>query len=250
MGFEYENTNKNNIVYLEVKYQKLIQKLSEFEDGANNIEVINPNTGEKKTVYFRAFQGVTGMISGLKWYEYEPKGGKTGPKLMGYKLSLLVDDVNSPTGFTTAVVDLPFKGISFNTFTKVAENIDPDKPLTLTVWHSKDNDKTVVQFKQDGQTVKYKYTKDNMGDCPVAEYNSVTGYDFTKQVLFLKERIDSVVVPRFNQSRTSTNVNEYVDNYSQVQYITPNGDQDGYSSNVIEDVDTSFDITELENIKY
>lgn len=250
MGFEYENTNKNNIVYLEVKYQRLVQKLQQFEDGASSTEVTNPKTNEKKTVYFRAFQGVTGIISGIKWYEYEPKGNKSGPKLMGYKLSLLVDDVNSPTGFTTAVIDLPFKGIAFNTFTKVAENIDPERPLTLTVWHNKDKDKTVVQFKQDNQTVKYKYTKDNMGDCPVADYNPLTGYDFSKQVLFLKDRIDNEVVPKFNQQRNTVSSNEYVDNYAQQQYSTSNDDHGGYSGNVDEDGDASFDITELGDIQY
>lgn len=234
MGFQAPSENNQRVVYLAVKYQKLIQPLPEFEDGCSTIEVKDPTTGQSKTKYYRAFAGVEGMVSKLLWYENTIKS--TNKTLRGYKLYLDVDDSDSPTGFTTAVLDLPVQSVVYNTFTKVAENIDPDKPLTISVWVNKEQ-KPVVSFKQSGQPVKYKYTKDNMGDCPNGVRNEALGtWNFDAQTIFLKNRIDTVVVPKFN-AKSAVPVSGGYSN-----------ENDGYGSNPDEYGDTSFptDLTTLE----
>lgn len=230
MGFLTGNNNSNQpIVYLAVKYQALIQPLSEFIDGCQSIEVNDPTTGQKKIKYFRKFAGVEGNISKLTWYDTTLSSGKS---LRGYRFYLNVDDADSPTGYTTAVLDLPFKSVAYNTFSKVAENIDPTKPITITVWVNKDQ-KAVVSFKQNGQALKYKYTRENMGECPEGKYNDVLNtWDFSEQLVFLKNRIDNIVVPRFNSNSENYTV-----------------DDTGYQSNPDEEGDTSFP-NELLNLEY
>ena len=235
MGFEYEVESKNSVVYLEVKYDKLIQRLKEAEPGCQSIEVTNPTTNEVSTKYFRPFAAVTGNVIGLKWYKTELP---TKTTLMGYKLSLSVDDENSPTGTTVAVLDLPFNRVAYNTFTKVAENIDPSLPLTVQVWVNKDK-KAIVQFKQNGQTIKYKYTQQDMGECPPAVNNPLTGWDFKDQLVYLKDKIDNVVIPRI----MGANKSEAISTVDTVQ-------DEGYSGNASEDGDASFDMAELDKLNY
>lgn len=233
MGFQTGNNNNNQpVVYLAVKYQALVQPLPDFVEGCSSIEVTDPTTNQKKTKYFRRFSGVEGDINKLSWYDTTLQSGKV---LRGYKLYLNVDDSDSPTGYTTAVLDLPFRSVAYNTFTKVAENIDPSKPLTISVWVNKEQ-KAVVSFKQDGQSVKYKYTKDNMGDCPEGKKNATLGtWDFSDQLEFLKNKVDEIVVPRFNSTKSNN-------------FISYNEDV-GYGSNPLEDGDDSFP-ADLANLEY
>lgn len=235
MGFEYEVTNKDRIVYLAIKYQHLIQPLKEWQEGCAIKEVVNPTTNKPVTKYFIPYTGLTGAkVHSLKWYERTVES----KILQGYQLGLKISDPTSATGNTIAIIDFPLGSSSYNTLTKVIENIDPDKPLDVQVWTNKD-DKTVISFKQDGQTIKYKYTKDNMGDCPPA-VKKLTGWDWSDQMEWLKNRIDTVVVPRFSQQTNDSSVEteeEYPDEDS------------GYTGNSSEDGDTSFNFN-LDNLKY
>lgn len=240
MGFKFENNENQPVVYLAVKYQSLIQPLPDFVDGCKSIEVTNPTTKQTKTKYYRAFAGVEGRITKLSWYENQVPA--TNKVLRGYKLYLNVDDSDSPTGFTTAVLDLPFKSVAYNTFTKVAENINPEDPLSISVWVNKDQ-KPVVTFKQGGKSVKYKYTKENMGDCPNGVYSNTLGtWDFSAQLEYLKNVVDTVVLPKFNaigQQHATTGVID-----RSVNEINGSDDH-GYGSNPDEDGDDSFSIDDL-----
>jgi len=94
-------------------------------------------------------------------------------------------------------LDLPFERRQYDTFTKVAENIDYTKDVEIVAWPDKKDDRvTAFAVKQDGKFVQWKYTRDNMGDCPEATQNARTKkWNFDDQREWLLDRLLTVVAP-------------------------------------------------------
>lgn len=192
------NNDRPRIVRLVVKHGALVQESREPLDGFTEIQVPNPETGEQVTKYIKRYSGVSGKIEKIEWYENEYQS----KKFCGYRIIMLVEDESSPTGEARVSIDMPVTpklSRVCNKFLKVAENINPEFPLELRVWVSKDDELAIV-FSQEGAALKHKYTKENPGDCPQPTYDAVDGWDFRAVNKFLRNRVDTVVIPKFSRA--------------------------------------------------
>jgi hypothetical protein len=155
--------------------------------------------------FIKRFSSVDGKITDITWYTRETRIGTT----RGFHIRIKDNGENY-------TLDLPFGKRQFDYFTKVAENIDFSKPVEVVAWPDRENPKqTAFAIKQDGKFVQWKYTRDNMGDCPPAKQSSVTGkWNFDDQREWLTERIISVVAPK---AQATNAFNEVEPEYDEVE---------------------------------
>lgn len=154
----------------------------ELEEGEVN--------GRPYSKYVKKFGGVKGLIVGIEWYSRD-NGGEN------YRgLHIKIKD-----GGERYILDLPFEKRPYDYFTKIAENIDYSKEVVFEAWPDMKNAKpnqqipTAFVCKQDDQYVQWKYTRDNMGDCPPAIQRASGKWNFDDQRDWLLERITKYVIP-------------------------------------------------------
>ena len=182
-----QNTRNGN--FLSVKHGAICLESKEAKDGYELIEgEVNGNPYSK---YIRKFRGVTALVVGIEWYSRESGGNN----YRGLHLKL-------KDGGERYILDLPFEKRSYDYFTKIAENIDYAKPVTFEAWPDVKNAKpgqqipTAFVAKQDDQYVQWKYTRDNMGECPEAHQTRTGKWNFDDQRDWLLERIVNIVAPK------------------------------------------------------
>jgi hypothetical protein len=124
-------------------------------DGFQEITVENPSDikadGTKGTVqkWVRKFGSLDGKIIGLEWYDRE----HSGVRYMGLKMKIRDED--------TYILDLGFGTKGYDVFTRVMEDIDYSKPIEISVWHDKKaGNATAVLWRQEGNSIKWRYTKE------------------------------------------------------------------------------------------
>lgn len=171
--------------FLVVKHHSLVFESKEPKDGYDAVEVKNPKTGEFITKYIKRFEAVDGMIKRIEWYDSKDA---YATRYMGIKIHI----TDKGQYFQ---LDLPYNSRPYDSFTKLAENIDYEKPVEFSVWHDKKQDSTAFAVRQDGVPVKWKYTRDNMGECPQAEQDELGKWDFKAQRLWLRSQMLNVVIP-------------------------------------------------------
>lgn len=176
---------ENNTVFLTVKHHCLCEESKSPRDGFQAIEVTNPKTKETVVKHIRAYEFVEGLITKIEWYDTKDS---YSTRYLGYKIHIDADG-------QPVVLDLPFKTRPYDAFTKFAENIDFTQPVRFSAWHDRKNDATAFCARHGENVIRYKYTRENPGKMPPAEHDEVTGWDFKRQRVWLKERIDKVVIP-------------------------------------------------------
>jgi hypothetical protein len=153
--------------FLTIKHHSICRELkpapstpAEKEDAIANkfqeITVENPSDvkpdGSKGTVqkWVRKFGSLDGRITGLEWYDRE----HSGVRYMGLKMKLKDEG-------ETYVLDLGFGSKGYDVFTRVMEDIDYTKPIEISVWQDKKTaNGTAVLWRQGGDSLKWRYTKE------------------------------------------------------------------------------------------
>lgn len=185
---------KNDGLFLSVKHGGLCLELKPTPETETEIanakelgfELITGEVdGKPYAKYVHKFASMDGHITKVEWYE------RTGEYGSFRGLKLMVKD-----GGEHYWLDLPFEKRPYDYFTKVAENIDYAKPVEMVAWPDKQHPKsTAFAIKQDGKFVQWKYTKDNMGDCPDAKQLRTGKWSFDDQREWLLDNIINVVIP-------------------------------------------------------
>ena len=182
--------NEHSNTFLVVKHHSICMESKEYREGWIQISPINPRTGEPVTKYIKPFDSVSGFVNQVEWYDRTSDSSDT--RFVGYKLHI-------QDGDEEYILDLPYKSIGYQYFTKSAENINWNLPIEFSAWHNKKEDRTAFCARQNGETIKHKYTMANPGECPAPIQRKAVGgtvkWDFTDQEVWLKERIDRLIVP-------------------------------------------------------
>jgi hypothetical protein len=173
----------NDGLFLSVKHGALCLESKEPKEG---YELITGEVnGEQYAKYYKKYAGLTGRITKVEWYE---RAGDYGT-FRGLKLTV-------KDGGEHYILDLPFEKRPYDYFTKVAENIDYSKPVEFVAWPDRKHDKvTAFAIKQDGKFVQWKYTRDDMGECPEAKQTRTGKWNFDDQRDWLLDRVLTVVAP-------------------------------------------------------
>lgn len=171
-------------LFLAVKHGALCLESKEPKEGYELVE--GEVNGTPYSKYIKKYAGVTGRITKVEWYEREGDYGT----FRGFKLTI-------KDGGEHYYLDLPFEKRPCDYFTKVAENIDYSKPVEVVAWPDRKHEKvTAFAIKQDDKFVQWKYTKDDMGECPPAIQKKTGKWSFDDQREWLLERVLQVVVPQ------------------------------------------------------
>lgn len=183
----HERTNAQSN-FLAVKHGALCLESNEPKDGYDQVTVHNPSTDSDVTKYVKRYAALDGMISKLEWYDRE----SNGVRYVGLKIHIKDEGEYFQ-------LDLPANKRHYDYFTKVMENIDYEKRVEFHAWKDKQDPRsTAFAIKQDEKFVPWKYTKDDMGDCPLPKKDVMGKWDFRDQKLWLYERLHQVVIPHVN----------------------------------------------------
>lgn len=176
---------ENNTAFLLIKHHSLVLESKEPKEGYEPVEVTNPRTNEQIIKFIKRYAAVDGMIRKIEWYD---TNDKYQTRFMGIKIHIRDNGDHFQ-------LDLPFNTRAYDSFTKLAENIDYSKPVEFSVWHDRKTDSTAFAVKQDGVPVKWKYTRENMGDCPGAKQSKLGKWNFDDQREWLLDNLLNVVIP-------------------------------------------------------
>lgn len=181
---------ESNAKFLTIKHHSIVMESKTPVEGWEEVHPANPK--DKKpdgtlgtvTKWIKRFAAVDGKIRRLEWYDRT----YGSDRFMGVKIHLK----DNGEYFS---LDLPMNSRAFGSFIKLVENIDFDKVVEFSAWHNRKDDQTAFAVRQDGEYVKWKYTKDDMGDCPPPKQSRIGKWDFSDQEEFLVSRLLDVVIP-------------------------------------------------------
>jgi hypothetical protein len=103
-------------------------------------------------------------------------------------------------------IQLPYSNSLSSSLLKMLPNIDPTKLVTLQPSRKEEDGimKSSIFVKQDGELVKYAHTKTNPNGMPEKELVTVNGLtvsDYTKQLAFFEEMIETKIRPKLEGSK-------------------------------------------------
>ena len=176
------DSSGSQYTFLVVKHNSICEESKVEKEGFEPVEVFNPKTKETITKYIDKWGSVTGFVNNIETYD---TGETYDTRFQGIKIN--IDD--------EVILDLPQKTPAWDTFCKLAENIDFSKEVTFSADKDKKNDRTAFFVKQDGEGVKWKYTKAEPNGCPEWERDEDGEWDSRKQRAFLKQKMVDVVIP-------------------------------------------------------
>lgn len=183
------NNNSNHAKIVMIKHNALCLEAKEPTDGYTEKEVTNPTTGEKMIKYIKLFGSLDGNVTKLEFYNTEDQ----------YDQQYIGVNVHMEDAGEEFILQIPHGKQHFNTFCKIAENIDFTDRVEF--WADKDRLKDTTKFgaSQNGAGVKYRYTKDNPGPMPPATQNKTTKkWDFSKQNEWLLNNLVDNIIPAVN----------------------------------------------------
>lgn len=185
-----EKRRDSNVVWLEVKHFCIWQQIKAPVEGCEAVEVKNPKTSELSTKYGYKYDTLNGHAIKLEWYD---TANKYSTRYIGYKLHLADEG-------QVYVLDMPYQSMVLRRFLRAAPNIDWNVPLAITAFKAKGekqgDDSTGIWFRQEGETIKPFYTKDNPNGMPSATQDPVTHeWDFKPQHRWLVSELNEHIVP-------------------------------------------------------
>lgn len=180
----------STIIYLQAKHFCLWQELKQPSGTSEEITVNNPKTGDVVTKHGYKYDTVEGHIVDLVKYDTEKK---YATRYYGFKLHI-------QDGANWFVLDMPYTGQMLRRFLRVVPNVDWNIPLSITVFKGKDQKKGTEQlgvwFRQNGETVKPYYTREQAHDMPQATQDPDTHeWDFKAQHRWLVDQLQTVTLP-------------------------------------------------------
>lgn len=186
-----KNTD-SNIAYLEVKHYSLWRSLKKPVEGCDSVEVTNPKTKAVVVKHGYAFRELSGYVVKLFKYDTEQK---YATRYFGFKMQIV-------DGSEVFFLDMPYQSQILRRFLRCAPNFDWSLPLSITVFKGKKDDKssgaepTGIWFKQNDETVKQFYTREEPHGCPPAVQDPETHeWDFKAQHRWLVEQLKAVTIP-------------------------------------------------------
>ena len=229
--------------FISVKYGSLIIQGDENSgEDFERLEVTKPNTNPPETVikYVQRFGSLDGRIVNISWYDTEDT--YEGFRFMGVKIKIRDSE-------DVFILDLKFGTKPYNTFVKCMENLNFEKDVQFNVWVDKKTDKTAFLMRQKDASgkwapIKWKYTRENPGDCPPPRPKKPTGWDFSEQTEWLYDKLMEVIIPKVKE----LNPNEVED---EAEHVAPDLDDLAISSDepVEENVEIPF-LTKEQNKEY
>lgn len=192
MGLK-ENSNNGGGNILVVQRGALCLKSDTPIDGYEKVEG-ETSDGNPYVKYVKKFGALDGMVTGINWYDTEDQ---YDTRFQGIKITIEDDTEHF-------LLDLPYASKAYDAFTRFADNIDFTKTVEFVAYPDRERkDSTVFNAKQDGQIIRQKYTKSNLGDCPPAVENKRTGkWNFDAQREWLLDNLLENIVPKIQGSVT------------------------------------------------
>ena len=178
---------ESNAVFLSVKDYDLWQEFKTQKPNCDTIQVTNPETKEIITKYGLKYYSVVGHA--VKIEEYKREHGKK--TYIGYKLHLR-------DGADLFIVDMPYQSRLLRNFLQSCPNMNWEKPLSIRAFKGKNDNgdpEQAIWFQQDGQTIKYYFTKDHPNGMPEPRQTR-TGWDFSARQEWLIDRMMTDTAPR------------------------------------------------------
>lgn len=190
--------NNTNKTFLQLRAGKVCKKVTEGTPGA--VEHIKE---DKSKIYFLEYSSVSGLMTGFRT-----------------KAGLNEGDVTACVEIQDAgeTFELQFKIGSgyWNSFAKMLPNVDVSKPITFSPFYKEENNKkqTTLFLNQDGNAVKFAYTKENPNGLPEAEAitnkkGDILKWDFSEQEQFLLNMIEKDVLPKIKRTALTSPITQY-----------------------------------------
>lgn len=185
----------SNTIYLQAKHYSLWREIKQQVDECETVQVTNPKTGVVSNKFGYRYDSVTGHVVDVVWYDTEKK---YPTRYFGFKMHI-------QDGTDKYVLDMPFNSQFLRRFLKIAPSVDWTKPLSITVFkgRKKDSDaeEMAVWFRQNGETLKQYFTRDQPHGMPEATFDDVEQkWDFKAQHRWLTDRLKNETIPAIQES--------------------------------------------------
>jgi len=181
---------KSNDIFLNIHEGQIVCKAKENESGA--ISRIN---SRGNTVWEHRYDSISGYIVDISVREYEINGAAAKD------WSISIKDNGE-----IYKLQIPYSSGYSNGFLMAIKNVDFSKPVELQP-NSKEVDgkkKTTIFIRQNGETLKWAFTKDNPGALPQmtqVKFKGETRWDDTDRMAFLNAMIENEILPKIKAAQ-------------------------------------------------
>lgn len=194
MGLEHTSPK----IYLSIFDGKITRQYKTAVPGVTTTRM-NKNNEQVHEQYWEKLTGFLTKIE-VRTTEFQNKKRK--------QYQLTIND-GGPDDY---MLQFPYKSRIASTFLNPLRNIDFTKQITFIPWKNtkKDPPVTSLYLNQDGESVKWAFTKDEPGEMPPMEEITVDGekkWDSTKQLNFFDWLLETEIRPvmeKANKSRVKT----------------------------------------------
>lgn len=169
--------NNESAIYITVADGKFIRRFN--QPTASSVSRVT-KTG--KTVHEEAYKGWQGLITKMEFRSHDE---------FGDFLNVTMSDEDG-----NAVIQLKLSSGTCNAFMKMLPNIDLSQPVTLSPTQTIEGDKkrSGMFANQNGQAIKWYYTRDNPNGLPELKKVKIKGketWDDSDAIEFLKDMVNT-----------------------------------------------------------
>ena len=211
--------------YIEVRDFSLAEKSKDDRSADGwELQVTTDTEGKEYTNWIKRYDNLSGRIDQIKFVKSTIKKNPTDTDGIDASYwQLVLEDADEKY-----FINFKKNSVVGERFTKVAENLDPDLPLTVSVWKdtSGKKAKAAIKFEQDGKNVpqKYKIVGDALVDSsdetrtglPTIKVRRDGSKNWDDVNEFYFAQMEDVVIPRFtpeakpeeNRGEVTTQVND------------------------------------------
>jgi hypothetical protein len=193
-----ENRAETKTFYLTPSGGKLQLSSKEKRDGYEE-RIVETSKGDRVTKYVKEFDGASGLIHDVTTEDSE----------YGKKWIVTLKDSGE-----TYIIKFPYSSGYADTFLQQIENVDLSLPVYISPSYKevekdgKIRRQTALWIKQNDQTIKFKYTKDNPQGRPEkveTKFKGKTVWDDTDRLVFHENAIKNMLNNfKFNQATNAT----------------------------------------------
>jgi len=175
---------QNQIQYFQTFQGRIVQTSKEERNGFKLVQKTDKKTQVVTQAYVKEFDSIEGYVSNIELVQVEFKDGR---KAMNWRI-LLID------GEEAQMLTIPLNSGVAGNFMKRIGGADFSKMLEIAVFPDKTDGKAVLLLKQNGQTVPFQFTKDNLNGMPPMKFRQATQeWDSTDQTDWLVEFVKGYV---------------------------------------------------------